>query len=217
MMNLPGSPKMVSRSISSITCRLRGEDALARAGGREDPQGHAARPGGAHRVCGADRVRRRHQHGQRGDRSLGGDNRLRRRRSPGDARRGCCGAQLIVAVDIVPEKLELARAFGATHVIDATDGDPVDAVIDLTDGGVEYSFEALGLKETAEQAFRMLRVGGVAIVIGMVPENQMMEVDASELLNEKTLRGSNMESNHSGSTCPISSTATWRVRCRSTT
>jgi S-(hydroxymethyl)glutathione dehydrogenase/alcohol dehydrogenase len=106
------------------------------------------------------------------------------------------GAQMIVAVDIVPEKLELARAFGATHVIDATDVDPVEAVIDLTDGGVEFSFEALGRKETAEQAFQMLRAGGVATVIGMVPEHQMIEVDASELLNEKALHGSNMGSNH---------------------
>ena len=106
------------------------------------------------------------------------------------------GAQMIVAIDIAAKKLELARSFGATHVLNATAFDPVDAVIELTDGGVEYSFEALGRKETAEQAFQMLRVGGVAIIIGMVPEHQPMEIDASELLYGKSVRGSNMGSNH---------------------
>ena len=106
------------------------------------------------------------------------------------------GAETIVAVDVLADKLELACAFGATHAINATDVDPVAAVVGLTGGGVEYSFEALGRKETAEQAFRMLRAGGDAVVIGMVPEHQMMEVDASELLYEKTLRGSNMGSNN---------------------
>ena len=61
--------------------------------------------------------------------------------------------------------------------------------------GVAYSFEALGLKETAEQAFRMLRQGGVATIIGMVPEGQRIEVDAADLLLDKRLQGSNMGSN----------------------
>ncbi|MGI9606385.1 MAG: Zn-dependent alcohol dehydrogenase [Acidimicrobiales bacterium] len=105
------------------------------------------------------------------------------------------GAGQIIAIDVVPEKLELARTFGATHIIDAGSVDPVDAVRDLTDGGVEYSFEAVGLKHTAEQAFAMLRWGGDATVIGMVPEGQTVSVPASDLLLEKTLRGSNMGSN----------------------
>ena len=61
---------------------------------------------------------------------------------------------------------------------------------------MEYSFEALGRKETAEQSFAMLRAGGDATIIGMVPEHQHLEIPASELLYEKTLRGSNMGSNH---------------------
>ena len=51
------------------------------------------------------------------------------------------------------------------------------------------------MKETTEQAFSMLRPGGDATVIGMVPEGQKVEIDASELLYEKTLQGSNMGSN----------------------
>ncbi|MCH8060511.1 MAG: zinc-binding dehydrogenase, partial [Proteobacteria bacterium] len=61
--------------------------------------------------------------------------------------------------------------------------------------GFEYSFEALGLKATAEQAFRMLRPAGVATIIGMLPEGQMIEVDAVDLLDDRKLQGSNMGSN----------------------
>ena len=105
------------------------------------------------------------------------------------------GAGRIVAVDIKGSKLNLARHFGATDVVNAAETDAVEAVRDLTDGGVAYSFEALGLKETAEQAFRMLRQGGVATIIGMVPEGQSIEVDAADLLLDKRLQGANMGSN----------------------
>jgi S-(hydroxymethyl)glutathione dehydrogenase/alcohol dehydrogenase len=66
------------------------------------------------------------------------------------------GAGRIIAVDTLPAKLELAKRFGATDGINASDGDPVQQVKQLTGGGVEYSFEAIGLKQTAEQAFGML-------------------------------------------------------------
>jgi S-(hydroxymethyl)glutathione dehydrogenase/alcohol dehydrogenase len=105
------------------------------------------------------------------------------------------GAGRIIAVDMLAEKLELARTFGATDVIDASVVDPVAAVLEMTGGGVPYTFEAVGLKRTAEQAFEMLCAGGDATVIGMVPEGQKVEIDGSELLFEKTLRGSNMGSN----------------------
>lgn len=105
------------------------------------------------------------------------------------------GAGRIIAIDVVEAKLELARVVGATDVVNAAEVDPVEAVRELTGGGTGFSFEALGRRETTEQAFRMLRPGGVATVIGMVPEGQMVEIEAAELLNEKTLQGSNMGSN----------------------
>ena len=105
------------------------------------------------------------------------------------------GASKIIAVDVSNDKLETARRFGATDVINATDVDPVEAVRDLTGGGVDYSFEALGRKDTSEQSFQMLANGGFATIIGMVPENQRLEIDPTELLMEKTLQGSNMGSN----------------------
>ena len=105
------------------------------------------------------------------------------------------GAGRIIAVDIKGSKLNLAKHFGATDVVNAAENDPVEAVKEMTGGGVEYSFEALGLKKTAEQAFQMLRTSGMATVIGMVPEDEVIEISAADLLSDKVLRGSNMGSN----------------------
>ncbi len=105
------------------------------------------------------------------------------------------GAARIVAVDRVPAKLELARCFGATDTVDASSDDPVQAVQQLTQGGVDHSFEAIGLKQTAEQCFSMLRPGGTATVIGMIPIGTKIELHGVELLMEKKIQGSNMGSN----------------------
>jgi S-(hydroxymethyl)glutathione dehydrogenase / alcohol dehydrogenase len=105
------------------------------------------------------------------------------------------GAGRVIAIDVVASKLALAERFGATDVVDASSADPVSAVNLLTGGGVHYSFEAIGAKATAEQAFAMLRNGGTATVIGMVPFGQTVEVPGYELLLEKRLQGSNMGSN----------------------
>ena len=60
---------------------------------------------------------------------------------------------MIIAVDVVADKLATAKSLGATDVVDASDGDPVKAIRELTGGGVDYAFEAIGLKKAAEQAF----------------------------------------------------------------
>ena len=105
------------------------------------------------------------------------------------------GAVQIIAVDILDEKLTLARQFGATHTLNASALNPVEAVLDLTDGGVDYAIEALGLKQTCEQAFGMIRPSGTACIIGMVPEGQTIEIDAAALISDRRLIGSNMGSN----------------------
>ena len=78
------------------------------------------------------------------------------------------GASRIVAVDVEPRKLEWARSFGATDAVDASSGDPVDAVRELTEGdGVDFAYEAVGRPATLEQAARMLAHGGTATLIGV--------------------------------------------------
>jgi S-(hydroxymethyl)glutathione dehydrogenase/alcohol dehydrogenase len=105
------------------------------------------------------------------------------------------GASRVIAIDRLASKLAMAQTFGATDIIDASSVDPVAAVQELTGGGVDYTFEAIGLKATAEQAFNMLGKGGTATVIGMVPIGQRLEIDATQLISGKRLQGSNMGSN----------------------
>ena len=106
------------------------------------------------------------------------------------------GAGMVIVVDVVDAKLDTARHLGATATVNAAEvPDVVGAVRDLSGGGVDYSFEAIGRKPTAEQAFQMLDVGGTATIIGMVPDDQRLEITAMELLAERRLQGSMMGSN----------------------
>ncbi len=105
------------------------------------------------------------------------------------------GAARIIAIDMVDSKLELARKFGATDVVNAKEKDAIGEVREMTGGGVHYSFEAIGLKQTAEQAFKMLGFGGTATIIGMIPVGTQVELHGPEFLMERKMQGSNMGSN----------------------
>lgn len=105
------------------------------------------------------------------------------------------GAGRIIAVDMLDSKLELALRFGATDLINASQGDAVARVIELTRGGVHHSFEAIGLKSTTEQAFQMLARGGTANVLGMIPVGTKIELHGVDFLGEKRIQGSIMGSN----------------------
>ena len=112
------------------------------------------------------------------------------------------GASRVIAIDMMPDKLELAKRFGATDTVNASDGDPVQQVKDLLGGGVDYSFEAIGLKQTTEQAWQMLKNGGTATVIGMIPVGTMIELHGVDFLFEKKIQGSSMGSNRFRSDMP---------------
>ena len=81
----------------------------------------------------------------------------------------------IIAVDLTDEKLQLAQEFGATHMVNASKGDPVEAIQEITSGGVDYAFDAIGLKITNEQILPSTRGGGpgadnhggMAVLIGL--------------------------------------------------
>ncbi len=106
------------------------------------------------------------------------------------------GATPIIAVDIVASKLEMARTLGATHTVNASETDPVAAVHEITGGGADYSFEAIGLSATAEQAWAMIGAGGTATIIGMLPVTSQVTIPGAEIiLSEKKLQGSLMGSN----------------------
>ena len=105
------------------------------------------------------------------------------------------GARRIIAVDQFESKLAMAKRFGATDTIDASNTDVLKTIRNMTDGGVDYSFEAVGLKKLAEQCFDALRPGGTATIIGMIPVGQKVEIDGPRLLTERKLQGTNMGGN----------------------
>jgi S-(hydroxymethyl)glutathione dehydrogenase/alcohol dehydrogenase len=105
------------------------------------------------------------------------------------------GAGMIIAVDVFENKLAKAKELGATHTVDSSKVDPVKTIREMTNGGVEYAFEAIGLKKAAEQAFECIRPGGTATVIGMIPVGQKIELEGSVFLREKRIQGCSMGSN----------------------
>jgi len=105
---------------------------------------------------------------------------------------GCrlAGASEIIAIDVVPEKLEMAKRFGATATVDSSERNPVEAVQELTAGaGVEYAFEAIGIPDCVTQAFAMTRAGGTCVVVGMHPMGSEIKVPGPDFLQEKKLIG----------------------------
>lgn len=103
------------------------------------------------------------------------------------------GAEQIIAIDLLPERLALARKVGATDVVHAGEQDAVDAVKALTAGrGVDVAFEAIGLQVTTDQAIKMTNKGGQIIIVGMAPRNVSVSMPSLSgvLRGAKTIRGS---------------------------
>jgi S-(hydroxymethyl)glutathione dehydrogenase/alcohol dehydrogenase len=101
------------------------------------------------------------------------------------------GAAQIVAVDVRREKLELARALGATEVVlAAPDVDVVAAVKELTGGGPDYAFEAIGTEPTIQQAWEAAGPRGTVVVVGIMPKGSTLTIDPWQFFSEKILKGS---------------------------
>jgi S-(hydroxymethyl)glutathione dehydrogenase/alcohol dehydrogenase len=102
------------------------------------------------------------------------------------------GAERIIAVDMIENKLKLAEQFGATDLVDASQGDAVAAVLELTEGrGADVAFEVIGLKQTIDQTVNMTRRGGEAVLVGVPKMEVMLELPAffSVVLMSKTIKG----------------------------
>lgn len=86
------------------------------------------------------------------------------------------GATTIIAVDLDDKKLDWAKAFGATHTVNPANGDPVQAIKDLTDGnGVNFSFEAVGRADTLKQAIFCRDLAGTCVLIGVAGPSSVLE------------------------------------------
>jgi Zn-dependent alcohol dehydrogenase len=107
---------------------------------------------------------------------------------------GCAiaGAQRIVAIDTSDVKLELAKLFGATDLIKAPPGEDLTKQLKkLTGGGLDYAFECVGSGEVAAAAYKAIRRGGLAVVVGVAPASATTSIVTRSLpFEEKTLTGS---------------------------
>lgn len=100
------------------------------------------------------------------------------------------GAEKIIAIDIHESKLNWALQFGATHTINASREDPLEAVRRITGGGVDYSFEAAGNVKAMELAYKLARRGGVVTIVGVERGGVEIRIPALDLhMTEKTIKG----------------------------
>lgn len=105
------------------------------------------------------------------------------------------GALQIVAVDLLEKKLELARGLGATHTVSAGEGKAVETLREITRGGADYAFEAVGSARVLAQAYAGTRRGGKTVTIGLPHPDQRLDLQAVSLVaEERTLLGSYMGS-----------------------
>lgn len=105
------------------------------------------------------------------------------------------GASDVIAVDLLEDKLTLARELGATHTLNAADPDLIAKVKELTRGGVDYAFEMAGSVKALEVAYRLARRGGTVVTAGLPHPDDRWPLQAVNLVaEEKTIKGSYMGS-----------------------
>ena len=109
------------------------------------------------------------------------------------------GAHTIIGVDIDDRKLEWARGFGATHTINSSEGDPVEAIKALTGGnGVDVAIEAIGLPQTYRQAFEARDLAGTVVLVGVPHPDMTIELPFIEVFG----RGGALKSSWYGDCLP---------------
>ena len=101
-------------------------------------------------------------------------------------------AEQIIAVDIAEKKLDFAKTFGATDVVNAAEIDAVEGVREITKGlGVDYAFEVIGNPDTIRQAYQMVRPAGTAVIVGMVHHEKEFSIPAQHFVSsERQIIGS---------------------------
>jgi len=100
------------------------------------------------------------------------------------------GCAPIIAVDINPEKLQVAKKMGATHCICSKTDNPVEEIMKICPGGIDFAIEATGIPDVMNIALTSVRVqGGIAVVIGNANFNDKLVIDPRQLNMGKQLRG----------------------------
>jgi alcohol dehydrogenase len=105
------------------------------------------------------------------------------------------GASQLIVVDKLASKFDLARRVGADHAIDASTTDPAKTIAEMTGGGVDYAFEAVGSAAVLATAFASVRRGGTVVSIGLPHPSQQLSIPVVPLVaQEKSIRGCYMGS-----------------------
>ncbi len=99
------------------------------------------------------------------------------------------GCTQIIGVDIVEERLKLAKEFGATDIINSREANPVEEIQRLTGGGIEYTLECTGVPQVFRQAVDSLMMGGTCGLIGVAPMGTEVGLDMQTILDARTVKG----------------------------
>lgn len=107
-------------------------------------------------------------------------------------------ASKIIVVDLDDNKLDFAKKFGATHVVNALKNDAVEEVIDISNGGVDFALDAIGKSITMEQILSVTKeggsggnnLGGTSILVGIPDSNQITLDPMKIIINQRTYKGS---------------------------
>ena len=114
------------------------------------------------------------------------------------------GARQIIGVDVFPEKLEMARRVGATHVVNGAEDDSVKAIRAMTGGaGVDHAFEAVGIASLVRQAIESLAIRGTATIVGVLPPDAMIAFPWMAIRPECRVQTSRMGSNRFRTDIPL--------------
>jgi aryl-alcohol dehydrogenase len=99
------------------------------------------------------------------------------------------GCTKIIGIDVVDERLKLAREFGATDIINSKTTDPVKRIQELTGGGIEYTLECTGIPKVLRQAVDSLMMGGTCGLIGVAPVGVEVNLEMQTILDGRTIKG----------------------------
>jgi aryl-alcohol dehydrogenase len=100
-----------------------------------------------------------------------------------------CGCTTIVAVDVHSNRLKMAEELGATHTVNASETDPVEAILDITRGGAQFSLECVGNPKVLRQAVDVLPRLGVCGLTGVVPPGTEVALNMDLIMNARTVTG----------------------------
>jgi aryl-alcohol dehydrogenase len=100
-----------------------------------------------------------------------------------------CGCTTIIAVDVNPDRLKMAAELGATHTVNAAEVEPVQAALEITGGGPQFSLECVGNPKVLRQAVDVLPRLGVCGLVGVVPPGTEVSLNMDLIMNGRTVKG----------------------------